>query len=133
MAHPQSVLNTDIANYNQAFYDKLAAMEEFTYDESTRFVDESTTAGFEEYSPFWTSFNDAIMGYFNNSISGTDMADFLLGIFVHAHATIVRQRGSQQLLEDGNFFSLFDIDGLVSDTLSRPIDYYDDYEPEILM
>lgn len=125
MAHPQSVLNTDIANYNQAFYDKLAAMEEFTYDEST-------TAGFEEYSPFWTSFNDAIMGYFNNSISGTDMADFLLGIFVHAHATIVRQRGSQQLLEDGNFFSLFDIDGLVSDTLSRPIDYYDDYEPEIL-
>ena len=134
MAHPQSVLSTSIANYSQEFYDKLAAMEAFTYDESTQpKFDESDpnfeegTAGFDEYSPFWISFNSAIMSYFDNTISRSNMADFLLGIFVHAHATIVRQRGSQQLLDDSNFYNIFTLDGLVQETLQRPIDFYDDY------
>jgi hypothetical protein len=136
MAHPQSVLSTSIADYSQEFYDKLAAMEAFTYDESERpkFDEldpnfESGTAGFDEYSPFWSSFNAAILSYFNNTLSRSNMADFLLGIFVHAHATIVRQRGSQQLLDNSDFFLVFGIDGLVEATLNRPIDFYDDYIP----
>ena len=136
MAHPQSVLNTNISNYNQDFYNKLAAMESFTYDNSTQpkydstdpeFTDPNETAGFDEYSPFWSSFNSAIMSYLSGSISRDEITDFLLGLFVHAHATIVRQRGDQQLIDDSAFDVAFSINGLVQSVLNRSVDFYDDY------
>ena len=129
-----SVINTDIANYNQAFYDKLVAMETFTYEQSQQpkfhpldpqFVEEN--AGFDEYSPFWTSFSNAIMSYLSGSISRDEITDFLLGLFVHAHATIVRQRGDQQLIDNSSFDVVFNINGLVQTVLEEDVDYYDDY------
>ena len=129
-----SVINTDIALYNQAFYDKLIAMETYTYEQSQQpkfhpldpqFVEEN--AGFDEYSPFWTSFSNAIMSYLSGSISRDEITDFLLGLFVHAHATIVRQRGDQQLIDDSAFDVAFSINGLVQSVLSRNVEFYDDY------
>ena len=131
-----SVINTDIALYNQAFYDKLVAMETFTYEQSQRpkyhpldpeFTDPNETAGFDEYSPFWLGFSNAIISYLSGSISREEISDFLLGLFVHAHATIVRQRGSQQLIDNSNFNVVFNINGLVQTVLAENVNYYDDY------
>lgn len=134
MPHPLSVLDTSIETYNQAFFNKLADMEFFTYENSTQpkydptdpqFTSES--AGFDEYSPFWSGFNSAILSYLSGSISRDEITDFLLGLFVHAHATIVRQRGNQQLIDNSSFDVNFSINGLVQLVLSRDVDFYDDY------
>ena len=135
MTTTTSVINTDIANYNQAFYDKLLAMEAYTYnqseqpkfDESDPEFEPNVKAGFDEYSPFWTSFSNEIVEYLNGSISREQITDFLLGLFVHAHATLVRQRGDQQLIDDSSFDLVFNINELVETVLEENIDYYDDY------
>jgi hypothetical protein len=117
-----------------AFYNKLIAMENFTYTSSARpSVTGSGQAGVAEYQPFWSAYNTALLSYLNNTITKSDMADFLIGIFVHAHATIVRNRGDQQLLDDSAFDKLFNIQGLVGVVLAYPIDHYDDYIPPDIM
>lgn len=131
MAHPDSVIDTEIADYRQDFYDALVAMEEYTYDESQQPDGLGGMAGVEEYQPYWQSYSDAIMGYLEGpDTSGSNAKDFIIGLYAFLSQFVLKGRGSQALRDDSNAKTIFDIDGLVGDVLSRPVDYYDDYEPD---
>lgn len=131
MPHPDSVIDTAIADYRQDFYDALVAMEEYTYEESDRPDGEGGTAGVEEYQPFWQAYSNAIMDYLDGpSTSGADAKDFIIGLYAFLSQLELKGRGSQSLKDDSNARKVFDIDGLVDNVLSRPVDYYDDYEPD---
>ena len=119
MAHPSSVISLTIADYRQDFYDKLTAMETYTYDESS-------LGGVAEYQPFWQAYSDAIVGYFGNTVTGTD--DFLVGLFGFLFNYLKRSRGPEALYDDSDAFVVFDLNGLVADVLGYPVAYYDDYD-----
>lgn len=120
MAHPNSVLNIAIANYRQDFFDKLAAMEAHTYDNSI-------LGGVAEYQPFWQAYSDAIMIYLGQSMGSAQSKDFIIGLYAYLSQWELRGRGSQAVIDASNALAIFDINGLVGDVLSRTVDYYDDF------
>lgn len=131
MPHPDSVLDPAIADFRQDFYDKLANMEAYTYDESEQpSADGSGTAGVEEYQPYWQAYNDAIMTYLGGSVDRETISDFLIGLYVYLFNLKAKGRGSQAVVDDSDAEVIFDLDGLVADVLAYPIDHYDDYEPD---
>ncbi len=126
MPHPDSVLDPAIADFRQDFYDKLADMEAYTYDES----EQPGAGGIEEYQPFWQAYSDAIVGYLAGSVDRETISDFLIGLYVYLFNLKAKGRGSQAVVDDSDAEVIFDLDGLVADVLAYPIDHYDDYEPD---
>ena len=128
MAHPESVLSTRIQTYDSDFYDKLTAMESFCYDNSEQ---EDVEDGVEEYQPFFQDLNDAIEGYFDsNEFSRDALFDLLQGMYTYVKLNVLYEY-REDLKEQLQASEIFDMDGFVEDTLSRPDDYYDDFFIEI--
>lgn len=128
MAHPESVLSTRIQTYDSDFYDKLTAMESFCYDNSEQ---EDVEDGVEEYQPFFQDLNDAIEGYFDsNEFSRDALFDLLQGMYTYVKLNVLYEY-REDLKEQLQASEIFDMDGFIEDTLSRPDDYYDDFFIEI--
>ena len=128
MAHPESVLSTRIQTYDSDFYDKLTAMESFCYDNSEQ---EDVEDGVEEYQPFFQDLNDAIEGYFDsNEFSRDALFDLLQGMYTYVKLNVLYEY-REDLKSQLQASEIFDMDGFIEDTLSRPDDYYDDFFIEI--
>lgn len=134
--HIQSVLSPEIGYYDVPFYQKLLGMEAFTYELSgTRNEDpdgpQEGVAGHEEYSPYWTTFNEALLGYINHApLPKQKVKDVVSGLFGFLTVHYGHGAGEASTIPQSNAKAIFVMNGFIETTLTRPLEYYDDYVPE---
>ena len=135
--HPQSILDPRINSYDVNFYQKLCAMEAYTYEKSEQPKElnmgspSSEKAGVEEYGPYWQTFNDALVAYVTHApMSSQKIKDVIAGLFGFLMMHYGHGAGSAETIPNSNAKVIFVLNGFIETTLNRPIEYYDDLVPD---
>lgn len=130
---PQSVLSPEIGEFHPALYHKLLAMEAYTYQKSERMAQATGVepAGFEQYSPYWETYNTALLGYVNHApISRQKLKDFIIGFFCFVSVHKGRGMGDASLIPRSDAKRIFNFGGYYENTVSTwPLNHFDDYVP----
>ena len=111
--HTNSVFNTTIGQFDQAFYTKITDMEEYLYDQST--------LGEVVYKPFVQALNDAIVAWMG--IDRTALVSDAIQTMYTSH-TMSNLYGSPSSLVDSR--TIATMDGFRTDVLFMPLDAWDD-------
>lgn len=129
---PQSVLDPAIGDYHPQLYYKLACMEAYTYQNSQSMAEDpgSEPAGFEQYEPFWTPYNAALMEYVTHTaIPRQQLKDFFIGFFCFISVHMGRGLGDPNLVSECNAKTLFNMGGYNDTVAAWSLDYFDDFVP----
>lgn len=114
--HPNSVIGLWVKNYRNAFYVAITDMEEYSYNIPGQF-----TFWQSEFTNLMTAMNNwknAARTYFNE--------EYIRSL----HTCVVAQEVFGYTLGMNiNQYTIFDMNNFVQDTLGRPVNYYDDYNP----
>jgi hypothetical protein len=123
---PQSVLSPAIEDFHPQLYYKLVAMEAYTYQNSQM----ATQPGFVEYSPFWETYNTALMTYVGAApISNQKLKDFFIGFFCFISVHLGRGMGDPSLIEKSDAKKIFNFGGYYEDVVQPwALDFFDDFE-----
>lgn len=127
----RSVLNPLIGDFHLQLYYKLLAMEAYTY-QASEMTGETGLAGFDDYSPFWIIYSDALMAYVNRGpINRQQLKDFIIGFFCFVSVHKGRGEGPASLITDSDAKAIFTFGDYYEETaISWPLNYFDDYIAE---
>ena len=137
--HEQSVLDPILDEYDRGFYQKLLAMEAYTYERSERPAElingaESGQAGVEQYAPYWEEYNASLVGYVTHApLPKQTVKDVITGLFCFLSVHSQRGVGNPSTITRSNAREIFRLNGHIDTVLGYEINHYDDLIPEDTM
>lgn len=117
--HPDSVISKDIKEFNTDFYKSLVEKENYCYT-STR-----THASVDNYQPFFTDLNNAIMAYLNKSRDITKWRGLTNTLYVYDYLKDIM---GDNLISESDIVATYiaNIDDYIPLLLTKANDYFDD-------